>query len=81
MNRLRDDIQTATPIQGHLHTIAVEVGLALLGFETRTLFAWFNSWRTQFSSLTRESELADLSTTIFGPAHLTFLGADDLLAY
>ena len=81
MNRFRDDILTGTPLWAHLDTIAVEVGLALLGFETRALFAWFNSWRSQFASLASDSQLTDLSHTVFGPPHLTFLGADDLLSY
>ena len=49
MDRLRGDIQTAVPILDHLDTVAVEAGLAFLGFETRTLFAWFGAWRRQFA--------------------------------
>lgn len=81
MDRLRGDIQTAVPILDHLDTVAVEAGLALLGFETRTLFSWFGAWRRQFAQLAEISELPDLATTLLGPAHLTVLGADDLLAY
>lgn len=81
MNRLRHDIWTTVPLSVHIDTVAVEAGLSLLGFETRTLFAWFNSWRSQFSSFARDSQLSDLRGTVFGPPQLTFLGADDLLAY
>ncbi|MEV4199633.1 DEAD/DEAH box helicase [Micromonospora globbae] len=81
MNRLRDDIAIEPPLLDHIETLSLEAGLAFLGFETRTLFQWFNAWRRQLDAITAASELPDLSTTIFGPTHLTVLGADDLLAY
>lgn len=81
MNRLREEIQTDASIEEHLSTVAVEAGLAFLGFETRSLFGWLNSWRAQFASVASSSGLVDLTSTIFGPAHLTILGIDDLVAY
>lgn len=81
LNRLRSDIGTEIPVQEHLDTLAMETGLAFLGFETRTLHHWFGLWRRQLHELASLSELPDLTTTAIGPTHLTVLGADDLLAY
>jgi hypothetical protein len=81
MNRLRDDIDVEASLLDHVDTLALEAGLAFLGFETRTLFRWFGVWRRQLAALAVASELPDLATTVFGPTHLTVLGADDLLAY
>jgi hypothetical protein len=81
MNRLRDDIITDPPVVDHAGTLALEAGLAFLGFQTRTLLGWFRAWRRQLAALARASELPDLTSTTFGPAHLVVLGADDLLAY
>lgn len=81
MHRLRSDIQTEVSILEHLDTVTLEAGLALLGFETRTLFKWFAAWRRQFGQLAELSELPDLVTTLLGPAQLTVLGAEDLLTY
>ena len=60
MNRLRGDIETETPILDHAGSLALEAGVAFLGFETRTLFRWFAAWRRQLSSLAIASELGDL---------------------
>jgi hypothetical protein len=81
MNRLLADIDTASPVLDHVSSLALEAGLAFLGFETRTLFAWLGTWRRQLAGLARASELSDLTTTAFGATHMVVLGADDLLAY
>jgi superfamily II DNA/RNA helicase len=81
MNRLRDLIVIAPPVAAHADTLPLEVGLAFLGFQTRTLFSWFRTWRDQLAALAHESALADLSGTIFGPAQLIVLGSDDLLTF
>lgn len=81
MNRLRAEINIQSPVRDHIGSLALEAGLAFLGFETRTLFAWLRTWRRQLSDLARASQLDDLVSTVFGPAHMVVLGADDLLAY
>lgn len=81
MNRLRNHIIIDPPVAAHADTLALEAGLAFLGFQTRSLFTWFERWRRQLSALARASELRYLTTTAFGPAQLVVLGADDLLAY
>lgn len=81
MNRLRPDITTGPQLLDHIGSLALEAGLAFLGFETRTLFTWLATWRRQLAGLARASELADLTTTAFGATHMVVLGADDLLAY
>ena len=81
MNRLRADIDTRSPVLDHISSLALEVGLAFLGFETRTLFGWLSRWRRQLGDLASASELPDLTTTAFGATHMVVLGADDLLAY
>jgi hypothetical protein len=80
-NRLRADISTGPRLLDHIGTLALEAGLAFLGFETRTLFAWLATWRRQLADLARTSELTDLTTTAFGTTHMVVLGADDLLQY
>ncbi|GAA4584833.1 hypothetical protein GCM10023194_25740 [Planotetraspora phitsanulokensis] len=81
MNRLRADLHVERPLLDHIDTLALEAGLALLGFETRTLFRWLATWRRQLAELAQASGLQDLTTTAFGPTHMVVLGADDLLAY
>ncbi|WP_131770588.1 DEAD/DEAH box helicase [Candidatus Protofrankia californiensis] len=81
MNRLRADVTIDAPVLEHMDVLALETGLALLGFETRTLFAWLGGWRRQMAELARLSQLDDLMTTAFGPTHMVVLGAEDLLVY
>ena len=81
MSRLRDLIVVDPPVTGHVDTFPLEVGLAFLGFQTRTLFSWFRAWREQLTALARESAIPDLGSTILGPAQLIVLGSDDLLAF
>lgn len=81
MNRLRNDIDPATPVVDRFDTLSLAVGVAVLGLDTRVLFRWLASWRRQFSSLAFESELPDLSSTVFGPSHLLVLSAEDLVGY
>ena len=81
MNRLHTDIDADSPVLDHIGTVALEAGLAFLGFQPRTLFTWLNRWRRQLAVLARASQLQDLTTTAFGTTHMVVLGADDLLAY
>lgn len=81
MTRLRASIDTRSPALDHIDSLALEAGLAFLGFETRTLFRWLATWRRQLAELASESELPDLTSTAFGTTHMVILGADDLLAY
>lgn len=81
MNRLRADIDTNSPVLDHIGSLAMEAGLAFLGFETRTLFTWLGTWRRQLADLADISELPDLTTTAFGATHMVVLGAADLLTY
>ena len=50
-NRLRADIGTGPRLLDHIGTLALEAGLAFLGFETRTLFAWLGTWRAASSPI------------------------------
>jgi DEAD/DEAH box helicase len=81
MNRLLADIDVESPLLDHIDTLALEAGLAFLGFETRTLIGWLGGWRRELAALARASELQNLTTTAFGTAHMVVLGAEDLLAY
>jgi hypothetical protein len=81
MNRLRETIDTQSPVAEHLETLALEAGVAFLGFETRSLFSWIGRWRRQLRALAEASELDDLSGTAFGPPHLVVLGIGNLLSY
>ena len=81
MNRLRSDLDTASPVLDHSGSLALEAGLAFLGFETRTLFTWLAAWRRQLAGLARASQLSDLTSTAFGATHLVVVGASDLLEY
>ncbi len=81
MNRLRGSIVTQSPVVDHLETLALEAGVAFLGFETRTLYRWLGLWRRQLRALSQLSGVDDLVGTIFGPAQMVVLGASNLLAY
>jgi hypothetical protein len=81
MNRLRADINVGSPVLDHMDSLSLEAGLALLGFETRTLFTWLGTWRQQLAVLARASQLEDLTTTAFGATQMVVLGAGDLLEY
>jgi DEAD/DEAH box helicase len=81
VNRLRGDIIVDEPVLDHIDTLALEAGLALLGFETRTLFGWLRTWRRQLAEVARTVELNDLTTTAFGTTQMVVLGADDLLTF
>lgn len=81
MRRLRGDVTDDEPALAHMDTLALEAGLALLGFQTRTLAGWLRTWRRQLADVARTVELSDLTSTALGTTHLVVLGADDLLAY
>jgi hypothetical protein len=81
MQRLRGDIQVDAPLLSHVGTLALEAGLAMLGFEPRTLFGWLATWRRQLGVLARDSELPDLTSTAFGATHMVVLGIEDLLMF
>lgn len=81
LRRLRGDVTDDEPALAHIDTLALEAGLALLGFQTRTLAGWLRTWRRQLAEVARTVELPDLTTTAFGTTHLVVLGADDLLVY
>jgi hypothetical protein len=81
MNRLRSEIDVESPVLSHIDTLAIEAGLAFLGFETKTVFNWLGRWRRQLALLARASERPDLTTTTFGATHMVVLGAEDLLSY
>ncbi|WP_432903953.1 DEAD/DEAH box helicase [Micromonospora matsumotoense] len=81
MNRLRDDIDVTGPVTDHFATLSLEAGLAFLGFETRTLFRWFGTWRRQLNTVARDAGTDDLRTTALGPSQMVVLGAEDLLMY
>ncbi len=78
MNRLREEIREEAPLADHLATMSLEVGLAFLGLESRSLFRWLAGWRRQLAKLATDSELPDLTTTAFGPTHMLTLGAEDM---
>ncbi|MFC0550508.1 DEAD/DEAH box helicase [Planotetraspora thailandica] len=81
MRRLQDEISSNPPVLNHIDSLAVEAGLALIGFETRTLFTRFASWRRELHEIARLVELPDLATTGYGTTHAVILGGEDLLHY
>lgn len=81
MHRLRKEIDPATPLVERFDTLSLAVGVAFLGLDAKVLFRWLANWRSQFSALAADSDLPDLSSTVFGPSHLLVLGAEDLFSY
>lgn len=79
MNRLRADILPDTAVDEHAQTLSLEIGLAFLGLESRTLLRWLSSWRRQLGAIAAQAELPSLAGTVLGPTHLLALGAEDLL--
>jgi len=80
-NKLRSEITIEPPVLDHIETLALEAGLAFLGFETKTLFKWFGSWLRQLLGLADLIQLADLSTTAYGTTHAVVRGTENLLHY
>ncbi|WP_216916701.1 DEAD/DEAH box helicase [Nocardia noduli] len=81
LSRLRADIHIDIDPTGHLETLSLEVGLAFLGFETKTLFRWLARWRIQMEEIRRPLEVTDLTGTVFGPTQMLIIGVEDLLYY
>lgn len=81
MTRLESLIVVDPPVSAHSGSLPLEVGVAFLGFQTRTLFSWFRAWREQLAGLALRSAIDDLAGTIFGPAQLIVLGCQDLLTF
>ena len=68
-------------IEAHAHSLALESGVALLGFETSTLFALYRTWLRQFAAVQRQTGLDDLWGTVFGPPHRVVMGCMALLHF
>jgi superfamily II DNA/RNA helicase len=81
VRRLRADVTVDDPVLDHLDTLALEAGVALLGFETRTMFARYRSWLRQLGDLAALVGLPHLTSTMFGATHAVVRGADHLLQY
>jgi len=82
VRRLQQDFRPDAPLLEHIHTVAVEAGLLLLGFETRTLFGVLRQWRVQLRELGDLVGMdGDLRTSGFGTTQATVRGADHLLHF
>jgi len=82
VRRLQQDFQTDAPVLDHIHTVAVEAGLLLLGFDTRSLFGVLRRWCGQLRDVGILVGLdGDLRTTGFGTTQAAVRGADHLLQY
>lgn len=65
----------------HVHTLALEAGVAFLGLDVRHLSRLLSSWRRQLNELATLLELDDLRSTMFGPAQQVILAASAMLIY
>jgi hypothetical protein len=81
VRRVNADITAPDEVTDHLPTLALEAGVALLGFQTRTLFTLFRRWSAQLRALATSVELPDLSSTAFGTTHAVVRGAEHLLYF
>jgi superfamily II DNA/RNA helicase len=79
--RLRSQINADVPLMDHVDTVALEAGVALLGFDSRYLFPFLRDLRQQFGALRRRVDVASLQDTLFGPAWAVVEGAHLLLRY
>lgn len=79
--RLRGEISLDRPLSERLDSIALEAGVALLGFDSRYLFPLLRRLREEFEALRRQVDLPSLRETLFGPAWGVVNGADALLRY
>ena len=79
--RLAPHIDAERPLLGHIETVALEAGVALLGFNVRLLFRLLKAFRTQYDELRQSIDVANLRGTLFGASAGVVQGADDLFRY
>ncbi len=64
----------------HIETLALEVGIAFLGFERQQLLSWMQTWKGQLHALARQLQNT-LEGTMFGPADAVVHGSDAVLRF
>jgi hypothetical protein len=69
------------PLLNHAETIALEAGVAFLGFQSRDLFPLLRRWRSDLGALRRRLDVETLEPTVFGPAAGVVEGAWQLLRF
>jgi superfamily II DNA/RNA helicase len=69
------------PVEAHVDSLALEAGVALLGFQTSTLFDLYRSWLRQLGAVHRLTGVNDLWGTMFGPAHRVVTGCMALINF
>lgn len=69
------------PIELHIGTLALEAGVALLGFQTSMLFDLYRTWIRQLEAVQRQTGVGDLWGTSFGPAHRVVVACRALLNF
>lgn len=79
--RVSSLITSGPPIEAHAESLAVEAGVALLGFQTSTLFRLFETWLRQLRAIERQTQLPDLWGTMFGPGQRVTAGCSSLLNF
>ena len=79
--RMRGEIAADASLMDHVDTIALEVGVGMLGYDSRFLFPLLRKLRRQFDGLTTQTRVDRLADTLFGPAWSVVEGAHALLRY
>jgi hypothetical protein len=79
--RVEDLLVIAPPVENHLASLGLEVGVAFLGFQTTTLFELLDGWLRQLRGVANQVGSTDLWGTMFGPPHRVAVGARALLNY
>jgi len=69
------------PIEAHIDSLALEAGVALLGFQTSTLFDLYRTWLRQLEALRRQTGVSDLWGTLFGPPQRVVVACNALVNF
>ena len=79
--RLADDLTTDQPLLDHIDTVALEAGLAFLGFDPPRVGPLLRSLRQQFDQLQQTIGVPTLTTTMFAPPFCVVEGVYALLQF
>lgn len=79
--RLQDAIGLDTPLLEHVHTLAMEAGVAFLGLDRKRLFGLLRTWRGQLAALRRQVGIETLADTMFGAPDAVVEGVNALLQF
>lgn len=80
-DRVRNSIHGNGEVSDNISTLALQAGVAFLGFNTKVLFRWFRNWKTGLRDMALAVGLDNLSGTMLGSVQQLVEGTSDILSY